>query len=318
MDLTIVIVNWNGGDLLRNCLASVVPARKHLRVQVIVVDNASRDGSREMAEREFPDVQVVNSGANLGFGKANNFARPWVKSDLVLFLNPDAVLSEDSLVPMVDFIRQHPDVSALGCKMRSPDGVVQEQGLQYFPSPWTEFLSLLLLSTSTRRRFKHLLPCLDPNQSGYVTKLYGGCLLCRKPTLDRVGWFDERYFMYAEDVDLCRAISDHGGKLYYLSDAEIVHAGGGSSGKAPSDFSILMKSESIAKLMKKYYGTPGALLYRAGTLGGSAARLVVLVVLRGLSLASRANKTIDFPSAFFKYRTLILWATGLRRPIIAR
>jgi N-acetylglucosaminyl-diphospho-decaprenol L-rhamnosyltransferase len=107
MDLTVIIVNWNGGGMLRNCLASIPHARKQLELQVIVVDNASRDGSREMAEREFPDFQVLNSGANLGFGKANNLAHPWVKSNLVLFLNPDAVLSENSLVPMVDFIRQH-------------------------------------------------------------------------------------------------------------------------------------------------------------------------------------------------------------------
>jgi GT2 family glycosyltransferase len=202
--------------------------------------------------------------------------------------------------------------------MRSPGGVVQEQGLQYFPSPWTEFLSLLFLSTATRRRFRLLLPCLDPNQSGYVMKLYGGCLLCRRDVLEKVGWFDERYFMYAEDVDLCRAISDHGRKLYYLSDAEIVHIGGGSSEKAPSDFSILMKSESIAKLMEKHYGASAAWLYRIGTLSGSAARLVVLVVLRMMSLVSRIGSDTDFSAAFSKYRTLMLWALGLRRPVIAR
>src|SRR5690242_6579367 len=135
--------------MLHDCLASVAPAQKHLKVQVIVVDNASRDGSREAAQREFPQYDVRNSGSNLGFGKANNLARTLAQSDLILFLNPDTVLLENSLVPMVEFMCQHPEVGALGSKMRYLDGSVQEQGLQYFPSPLTTFFELLFLSSGT-------------------------------------------------------------------------------------------------------------------------------------------------------------------------
>jgi GT2 family glycosyltransferase len=318
MDLTIIIVNWNGGDMIRQCLSSVATAQEHLQIQVIVVDNASRDGSREMVAREFPQFEVINSGANLGFAKGNNLARPRTKSDLVLFLNPDTILLENSLLPMVEFIRQHPEVGGLGCKMRDSNGEVQEQGLQYFPTPWTEFLSILFLSTGSHRRFRRWLPYLDPNCSSYVTKLYGGCLLCRKTVLDQLGWFDERYFMYAEDVDLCRGILELGARLYYLSSAEIVHVAGGSSKKAPSGFSILMKAESIGKLMGKHYGVLGALLYRGATFSGSAARLAVLLFLRALSLLSRVGTGTDFPGAFFKYRMLMLWSLGLKRAAIAR
>jgi GT2 family glycosyltransferase len=318
MDLTIIIVNWNGGDLLHDCLASIDRARAKLQVQVIVVDNASRDGSRERAQREFPQFEVINSGANIGFGRANNLARPLVKSDLVLFLNPDTVLLGQSLVPMVEFARQHPEVGAVGCKMRYPNGEIHEQGLQYFPSPWTEFLHLTFVSTQARQRFKAWLPYLDPNQSGYVIKLYGGCLLCRKSVLDEVDWFDGRYFMYAEDVDLCRSILDRGLKLYYLSSAEIVHVAGGTSGKAPSGFSILMKAESIAKLMAKYYGAFGCSLYRALTFVGASIRLTALGVLRVLSLISPLGAGTNFVTAFFKYRLLLLWSVGLKKPVIAK
>ena len=316
MDVTIIIVNWNGGGLLRDCLASIAVARQHLRIQVIVVDNASRDGSREMAEREFPQFEIFNSGGNLGFGKANNLARPRVQSDLVLFLNPDTVLLENSLVPMVEFMRQHSEVGGLGCRMLYPNGEIQEQGLQYVPTPWTEFLSLLLLSTGTRRRFRKLLPWLDPNQSAYATKLYGGCLLCRKAVLDHVGWFDERYFMYAEDVDLCLGILKSGWRLYYLSTADIIHVAGGASRQASSGFPILMKSDSIRKFMSKHYGASGAWLYQIGILVGSSIRFLGLILLLFLSRISRIGAGTDFPGVFFKYRTLMLWALGLKKPVI--
>jgi GT2 family glycosyltransferase len=219
MDVSIIIVNWNGGDMLLECLDSIAKAEGDLKVQVIVVDNASKDGSREAAQARFPRYEIINSGANLGFGKANNLARTMVKSDLVLFLNPDTILFENSLKPAIDFIRAHPDVGAVGCKMRYPTGEVHEQGLQYVPSPWTEFLNLLFMSTRTRRWFAKWLPTFDPNKSGYVVKLYGGYLLCPRTLLDKVGWFDERYFMYAEDVDLCHAIGQQGAMLYYMSTA---------------------------------------------------------------------------------------------------
>ena len=316
-DLSIVIVNWNGGKLLNDCLASIVAHGGGLNLQGIVIDNASRDGSREMAERAFPQFQVINSGTNLGFGKANNLARSLVKSDFVLFLNPDTVLCENALERMVEFLRRNPNVGALGCKMLYPNGEVQELGLQYFPTPWKEFLHSLFMSTGTRQWLKRWLPYHDPNHSGYAIKLYGGCLLCRKQALERVGWFDERYFMYAEDVDLCRAIRDVGWKLYYLSEAKIVHVCGGASEKAPSGFSILMKSESIAKLIRKYQGGLGALLYRVGTLIAAIVRLLILTLMSVARLAARRPAHGELDAAFFKYRTLIGWALGVKRAQIA-
>jgi GT2 family glycosyltransferase len=318
MDLSIIIVNWNGGEMLQDCLASIAAVAGDLKLQVIVVDNDSRDGSRETAHHRFPQFEVFNSGSNLGFARANNLARSRIKSDLVLFLNPDTILLKNSLHPMLEFIREHSEVGAVGCRMLYPDGVVHEQGLQYFPSPWTEFLNMLFLSQRTSGWLRRWLPYLDPNQSGYVIKLYGGCLLCRKEILDQVGWFDERYFMYAEDVDLCWAILKQGAKLYYLSSADIIHIAGGTSKKASSGFSILMKSESITKLMRKHYGAFGAVVYRLATLVSSAFRLLVLLLLRTFWFLFRSAEGNDFAGGFFKHRTLILWSLGLKSATIAR
>lgn len=316
MSVTIVIVNWNGGELLLRCLRSIRASRQSFPVKVIVVDNDSRDGSREAAQREFPEFHIFNSGANLGFGRGNNQARPLTDTELVLFLNPDTELNPDTLERSVQCLRDHPDVGALGCKMLYLDGTVQEQGIQWHLTPWRVFVELLLVTSDTRRRLGRWLPLLDPNQSGYVCKLYGGYVLARKEVLDWAGWFDERYFMYAEDGDLSRTIESLGWRLYYTADAELIHVAGGTSGKAPSGFSVLMKHESIGKLMRKYYGQTGALAYRAAIFVGAVLRLSVLG-LRWIAAVMRCSRCSNgFQDSLFKHRLLIGWAMGWRKAAV--
>lgn len=316
--LTIVIVNWNGGELLLRCLRSIRASQTSFPVKVIVVDNDSGDGSREAAQREFPEFNIFNSGANLGFGRANNLARPLTDTPLVLFLNPDTELKPDTLEKCVQCLREKPDVGALGCKMLYPDGTVQQQGIQWHLTPWRAFLELMLVTQYSRKRWSRWLPVLDPHQSGYVCKLYGGYVLARKEVLDRAGWFDERYFMYAEDGDLSRTIGSLGWKLYYTADAELIHVGGGTSVKAPSDFSVLMKQESIGKLMRKYYGLPGLVGYRVAVLIGATLRLLVLFFW-GVAAALRPAKQQDRPrGSLFKQKLMLLWALGLRKAVVVQ
>ena len=156
MDLTIVIVNWNGGRLLTRCLESL---RAHAAgAAVIVVDNNSSDGSRESAASEFPEFQVINSGANLGFGRANNLARKLIKTGNVLFLNPDTEVMEGALQRALRCLEEHPDVGAVGCKMLTPEGEVQQLGLQWRLTPWTVLLELLFITERSRRHLRSWLP----------------------------------------------------------------------------------------------------------------------------------------------------------------
>jgi hypothetical protein len=283
---------------------------------VIVVDNASTDGSPEIVQREFPEVQLLNSGGNLGFARANNLVRPDVTSDLVLFLNPDTVLQPGAIDAMVAVMQQSQDVGAVGCKIRYADGRVWQQLVQRFPSPWIEFLGLVVASAAWRRRLRGLFPYLDPDRSSYASKLCGGCFMARKAVLDSVGWFDERYFMYAEDADLSRSISDRGWKLFYVSEGEISHAGGESSRRAPSDFPVLMQCESMAKLMGKYYGRIGALNYRVAIFAGAALRLAVLIPLAILRCFVPALREFHLINALRKYRLMVQWSLGLKRSVI--
>ncbi len=313
--VTIVIVNWNGGDLLLRCLASVRSIQIPFPVKVIVVDNNSVDGSRERAQREFPEFTMINSGANLGFGRGNNQARQLVDTPLVLFLNSDTELRPDALQRVVECLERHPDVGALGCKMVYPDGTVQEQGLQWFPSPATVFLELLLPEGLRRGWVQRWLPRVNPLKSGEVRKLYGGFILVRREVLDRAGWFDERYFMYAEDVDLSRTIRELGWKLYYCAEAEIVHVCGGSNERAPSGFSILMKQSSINQLMQKYHGPFWAVMHRVSVVIAAGIRLVMLAVMWPC-LRLFGRRLASWRLAWWKSLLLLEWAWGLKNASI--
>lgn len=317
MDLTIIIVNWNGGDLLQRCLRSIQESRTAFPVEVIVIDNDSADGSREAAMDAFPEYRIVNSGCNLGFGRANNLARSMVGTSHVLFLNPDTELSRDALQVAMDELSKRSDVGLLGCKMRYPSGEVQSQGLQWTLTPWTAMMELFLVTDATRRLLRRWLPVRDPNLSGYVPKLYGGFLLAPKDVIDRTGWFDDRYFMYAEDADLSRTVQALGYRLYYCSESEIVHVAGGTSVKAPSGFSILMKHESIHKLMRKYHGWLGAAFYRWAVFAGAAVRLVTLSVLCVFAVMGSDQRRRIVRAGVSKHQTMILWALGLRKAVVA-
>lgn len=313
--VTVVIVNWNGGDDVLECLASLRPSVDRGVAKVVMVDNDSKDGSRERAQQKFPDYTIFNSGGNLGFGKANNVARPHVTTPYVLVLNPDTLASEEAITGMANFLQSHPDVGAVGCRMMHPSGRVQPLGSQWFPNPLTVFAGLLFLSGATPRFLRGIFPTPDPRQSAYVSKLYGGCIMLPVKVMDAVGWFDERYFMYAEDVDLCRTVLAHGWKNYYLSEVAVVHEGGGTSKKAPSDFSTLMMTESIGIYISKYQGFLGHLGYRAAILIGASIRFVILGLLQALAAVTGKNPAEEGFS-LRKQKALILWSLALRRAAV--
>lgn len=312
--LTVVIVNWNGGSLLTRCLHSLKSHPCVDGMNVVVVDNDSSDGSRETAIAEFPDIRVINSGANLGFGRANNLARAFVDTPFVLFLNPDTEVLAGALDRALNCIVERPEVGAVGCRMMEPDGTVQELGLQWSMTPLTALAELLLVTRNSRKGLRRWLPTVDAFRSGYVEKLYGGFLLVRKPVLDAAGWFDERYFMYAEDADLSHTIRRLGHSLYYCADAVIVHVGGGVTARAPSHFNVLMKQESINKLIAKYQGPTSAILHRAAVCAGGTARLGVALA-GGLTsgLFGNTESRARWGESRAKQQQLVLWSLGFRR-----
>lgn len=306
-DLAIVIVNWNARDMLENCLRSIEENRGPLKVDVIVVDNASRDGSGEMVQERFPEVVYIQSGGNIGFARANNLARSRVTAPIVLFLNPDTLLKRGTLEAMVRIFAQDEKAAVVGCKIRDEHGVVQELPSQWWMSPLRKGVELLLLSEHTEQRMKKIIPYHDPEASGYVSYLYGACLMVKKETLDLVGWFDDRFFMYCEDVDLCHRINSLGLKIYYLAEAEIIHLIGGATKNASGSFAGVMMLDSINKLMGKYYGARGVVSFKSMVWVNSQIRLFLLALLNVLTRAGRCKRDINFEFSRGKYRNAMKW-----------
>jgi GT2 family glycosyltransferase len=271
-----------------------------------------------MVRREFPTVTLIESGGNLGFGRAHNLLARYSAEPFVLFLNPDTEFIEDAHEQMLEVFKRFPRVGVVGCRMTNLDGSLQPLGLQLHTSPWSEFVSGLLVSSMTMPLARRILPYHDPLVDGYVRKLYGGCLMVRRTVLDQVGWFDERFFMYGEDVDLSRRIEMAGRQLYYLSSTRIIHLCGGATAKAPGSFSILMQCESISKLMGKYYGRLGQRFYAFSIFIKAICRLTLIGLAWFPSRFSNLSIKRRFIASRSKQITLLRWSLGFSKPAIPK
>ena len=160
LEISVVIVNYNVRDYLHQSLVSIQKALKGIRSEIIVVDNASDDGSVEMLRRQFPDIHLYINNTNYGFAKANNLALKSTRGKYILLINPDTVVQEDTIRVMLEFFKNHPDAGLAGCKILNPDGTFQPGCRRSFPTPWIAFTKLIGLS----RLFPEL-PILQPLQS---------------------------------------------------------------------------------------------------------------------------------------------------------
>src|SRR5437016_2817047 len=190
-DLSVIIVSWNTRDLLRQCLRSVFQNALHLKLQVLVVDNASTDESATMVRSEFPDVRVIQNTINVGFARANNQALPDCLSELVLLLNPDTLVLDRALEELVEFLRQHPGAGAVGPKLLHPRLDLRVLGCGNQPTLWRVFTHYSFLS-SLVPNFKafegiHLFVGIHDRQVREVGWISGACLLARKAALTDAG-----------------------------------------------------------------------------------------------------------------------------------
>jgi len=224
-ELTVIILNYNTKELLEDCLNSVKANMDEVPMEVIVSDNASTDGGPDMIREKFPWVKLIE-GANEGFSKGNNRARPLAKGEMILFLNPDTVVHKDVFAKTVRYLKEHSDVGAVTCKLILADGSMDKDVRRRFPTPWISF-SRLILGQSRKYWYEDI-----PDSATHeVEAIQGAFFLSWKKILDKVGWFDEKYFFDGEDVDLCFQIHKLGYKLVYYPDVHIDHLKGVTKGK---------------------------------------------------------------------------------------
>ena len=233
-DLSIIIVNYNTKGLLADCLASVFAAAAPKNgLEVIVVDNASSDGSQAMVAGQFKQVKLVRNKANLGFARANNEGYKVARGKYLLFLNSDTVVKRYSLVKPLKFLKNHPKVGAVTIKLILGDGTLDIDNQRGFPTPWASFCHFFGLSSlfphSTIFNPYHL-GLKKLNRIHAIPVAAGSFLLLPAKLFDQIGRWDESYFFYGEDIDLCYRINEAGYKIIYYPKVSILHLKGASSG----------------------------------------------------------------------------------------
>jgi N-acetylglucosaminyl-diphospho-decaprenol L-rhamnosyltransferase len=234
MVLSVIIVNYRVRYFLELCLYSVSRALADIEAEIIVVDNHSDDGSVEALKSLFPSVQFIVNQENAGFAAANNQGLRRAGGEYILFLNPDTVLPEDYVRICLDFLRDKPNAGGLGVRMIDGNGQFLKESRRGFPSAWVAFCRLSGLSTlfPRNRRFAgYYLGHLPEDGSHPAPVLSGACLLVGRRVLDAVGSFDERFFMYAEDIDLSFRMEQAGYQNYYTSGTTVIHFKGESTQK---------------------------------------------------------------------------------------
>lgn len=316
MDVSVVIINWKSKDYLRQCLNSLQATAKSVSYEVIVADNASFDGSREMVETNFPGVRFLQYRKNYGFGRANNIAFREASGEHVLFLNPDTELLTDAVGGMSTFLRHNPAYGAAGCRLRNGDGSIQMTCARGFPTVRRQFNELAMLNrlfpwspafeTVELRHWDH-------RDSRDVECISGACMMVRAEDFRELGGYDEQFFMYGEDVDLCYRLRKAGKSMRYLAGEQVTHFGGGSSAAAGETYrSALRQRDANYYFMRKHYGALRSLGYRAAVGAGATIRVIVSGTILALSSVPSAPKS-GGSDALKKYRGLLAWSLGLQR-----
>jgi GT2 family glycosyltransferase len=279
MDLSIIVVNWNTQQLLRDCLGSVIASRqgdnrRTLDLEIFVVDNGSSDGSPEMVEREFSRVILIRNAENRGFAAANNQAIKSATGKYILLLNSDTLVHGDVLANAVDYMEAHPDVAVLGCRVLNADGSLQPS-CGTFPG----LLNLVVLSSGL---WKLSFPAffarsqLRPLQGSEAQDVdyVSGCFMClRRDALADVGLLDENFFFFGEEVDWCRRFQKQGYGVRAAPVGDITHFGSASARKLNHKRDLMLTS-GIVLLHRKHRGTVAAALAWLLLLGFNVSRAV--------------------------------------------
>jgi GT2 family glycosyltransferase len=231
--ISVVIVSYNTRELLRECIETLQREADGVLYETIVVDNASSDGSADLISDQFPDVRLIRSESNLGFAGANNRGFEIARGRYIVLLNSDAFLGPNALALSLAHMENNPKAGLGGARLIGRDGSWQPAA-RMFPSPLNDWLMISgLAGRYPRSRFygRADRTWADPGDAAVVDWVPGAYSIIRKGVLDRVGYFDERFFLYYEEVDLCRRIAAAGYETWYWPDVVTVHLGGESSKK---------------------------------------------------------------------------------------
>jgi len=292
MDISVIIVSWNAKRYLRECLESLTQTPSLLTLEVIVVDNASTDGSPEMVAAEFPEVRLIRNDQNLGFARANNIGISQSTGRYVSLINSDVVVQPNCLDLLVKYMDEHPLVGLTGPKILNGDRTLQSS-CREFPSLWNNFCEasglFRLFPGSSFFSTEHML-CFPHDRVIDCDVLVGCFWMMRREALETVGLLDEDFFIYAEDLDWCRRCWNAGWHVNLFPEAQAVHYRAASSANDPARFAI-ERQRAVLHYWEKYHTWAGRFGIRAILLGGYFLRYLLSVLSR--QVQSAAGKEND-------------------------
>ena len=255
-DVSVVIINWNTKDLVIECIRSIREHTHTTKLEIIIVDNGSTDGTQLAIHKKFPGVKFIQNNENLGFAKANNIGMRIAVGKFICLVNSDVEIRGECIDRMYNYLEDMRDIGMLGPKTFYPNGEIQHTCKQ-FPSIWTSFCEAIGLHNYFKK-CKFMSPeemtFFGYDETHEVDVVSGSFMMVKRETIDRVGLFDENFFFYSEDVDWCRRIWKAGWKVVFYHEAEIIHHEGGSSKTDRAKYSIQLLNAKL-QYWSKYYGS---------------------------------------------------------------
>ena len=285
---TVIIVSWNARYYLDKCLASIYTHTGANNRQIIVVDNASVDGSPELVRESYPSVNLICLESNLGFAKANNIGIRESRGKYLFLINSDVEVKSDFIVPLQDFMERSPDIGLLGPRMVNADGNLQRSCMG-FPTLWNMFCRSFALDTifpNSTLFCGHLMTHWD-HASARDVEVVNGCFwVVRTDALRDVGPLDEDYFFYGEDMDWCKRFHDKGWRVFYYPAVEAIHYGGASAVNAPVKYHVELHRANM-QYYRKHHSTAAYFAFYILTVIHPVVRIAVHGMAHLLGIGSK-------------------------------
>lgn len=302
MKLTVIIINYNTRELLHTCLQSIFRQTQNIDFEIVVVDNNSADGSREMLLQDFPQVATIFNDENRGFAAANNQGIRQAKGEYILLLNSDTEVLEGAINKSAAFMDAHHEAGIVGCKLLNSDGSLQPS-CESFPELRDYFFESFYFDRifpKSKIVGRFHLTWFDYSRTQQVDQVMGAFLMIRKKTIDQIGLMDENFFFYAEEADWCYRAKQAGWQTCFFPGAEAIHHGGGSADSISAKM-LVQLHESRFRFYRKYHTPPAAFVAGMILAMGALKRIFLwgfLAIFNTFHNPKKAKKSIKKCLAF--------------------